>query len=57
MKLNFYISKNNAAIHIGHAEIFLREVIERETAVSELAFKTPVIQKTIRILPLNGNQE
>jgi hypothetical protein len=33
MKLDFYISKNNAAIHIGKTEIFLKEIIERETAV------------------------
>ena len=33
MKLDIYISKNNAAIHLGYAEIFLRELIERETAV------------------------
>jgi len=31
MKVDVYISKNNAAIHLGHAEIFLRELIERET--------------------------
>ena len=43
VKLDFYISKNNAAIHIGRAEVFLREIVERETAVQEISFKTPVI--------------
>lgn len=43
IKLDVYISKNNAAIHLGHAEIFLRELIARETAVVDAAMKTPVI--------------
>jgi protein fantom len=33
LKLDVYISKNNAAIHLGRAEVFLREIVERETAV------------------------
>ena len=33
MKIDIYISKNNAAIHLGHAEIHLRELVERETAM------------------------
>jgi hypothetical protein len=39
MKMDIYISKNNAAIHIGHAEIFLREIMERETIVSDSVFR------------------
>jgi len=33
MKLDIYISKNNSAVHLGYAEIFLKDLIERETAV------------------------
>ena len=33
MKIDIYISKNNAAIHLGHAEIHLRELVERETVM------------------------
>ncbi len=54
MKVDVYISKNNTAIHLGHAEIFLREVIERETAMQDLSYKTPVIQKTIRLFAAKG---
>lgn len=43
MKIDIYISKNNAALHLGHAEIFLRELVERETALSDASFKTPII--------------
>ena len=32
MKLDVYLSKNNAAVLIGRAEVLLRELIERETA-------------------------
>lgn len=49
MKIDVYISKNNAAIHLGHTEIHLREIIERETIAQEMSFKTPVIQKTMRV--------
>jgi len=31
LKLDVYISKNNAAIHLGHAEVYLRELVERES--------------------------
>jgi hypothetical protein len=43
MKIDVYISKNNAAIHLGHAELHMRELVERETVMQELSFKTPVI--------------
>ena len=50
VKIDVYISKNNAAVHLGHAEVFLRELIERETPLQDAnTFKTPVIQKPIRI--------
>ena len=55
MKVDVYISMNNAAIHLGHAEIFLRELIERETQAQDASFKTPVIQKTIRIMSAQSN--
>jgi hypothetical protein len=49
MKLDVYISKNNAAVLLGHAEVNLRGLIERETAVTDASFKTPVIQETVRV--------
>jgi hypothetical protein len=56
MKLDIYISKNNAAVHLGYAEIFLKDLIERETAVQDASFKTPIIQKTVRILSAKNVQ-
>jgi ligand-binding SRPBCC domain-containing protein len=50
VKIDVYISKNNSAIHLGHAEVFLRDLIERETPLQDAnTFKTPVITKPIRI--------
>jgi First C2 domain of RPGR-interacting protein 1 len=53
LKVDIYISKNNAAVHLGHAEINLRELIERETAVHDAAWRTPVVQKTVRVFGAN----
>jgi hypothetical protein len=41
LRLDVYISKNNAAIHLGHAEVFLREVVEREMGAADS--RPPVI--------------
>ena len=41
LKLDVYISKNNSAVHLGKAEILLRDLIEREAAHVES--KTPLI--------------
>jgi First C2 domain of RPGR-interacting protein 1 len=49
LKLDVYLSKNNAAVHLGHSEIHLRELIDRETAVQDYSMKTPVLQKTVRV--------
>jgi hypothetical protein len=57
MKIDIYISRNSAALHLGHAEIFLRELLERETAIQDASFKTPVIQKTVRIFGSKGGVE
>lgn len=43
VKLDIYISKNNAAVHLGYAELLLRELVERETAVQDASYKTPVV--------------
>jgi protein fantom len=58
IKMDVYISKNNSAVHLGHAEVFLRELIDREVASQDAAFRTPVIQKTVRIMgvPKNGQE-
>lgn len=31
--------------------MFLRDIIDRESAMTELSYKTPVIQKEVRIMP------
>jgi hypothetical protein len=43
LKMDVYISKNNAAVHLGHAEINLRELLDRETATTGAVQRTPVI--------------
>jgi hypothetical protein len=49
VKLDVYISKNNAAIHLGHAEVYLRDLIERETPMQDVTGRTPVIAKPVRV--------
>jgi hypothetical protein len=39
--MDIYISRNNAAVHMGHCEIMLRDLIEREAA--HISSKTPLI--------------
>lgn len=56
LKLDIYISKNNSAIHLGHAEIALREIIEREHAVQEASGKTPIIERSVRIIGAKTDQ-
>lgn len=56
MKMDIYISKNNAAVHLGRAEINLRELVEREVGVQDAAWRTPVVQKTVRIMGARGDQ-
>ena len=46
LKLDIYISRNNSAVHMGHAEVLLRSLIERETMSSA---KTPLIQDFITV--------
>jgi len=43
LKMDIYISRNNAAVHMGHCEIMLRDLIEREA--THISSKTPLIQK------------
>jgi hypothetical protein len=45
--MDVYISKNNAAVHLGKCEIMLRELIEREAAHVES--KTPLIQNWVKV--------
>jgi hypothetical protein len=46
LKLDIYISRNNSAVHMGHAEVILRSLIERESMSSA---KTPLIQDFITV--------
>ena len=56
LKIDVYISKNNAAVHLGRAEINLRELIDREVAIQDVAWRTPVVQKTVRLMGIRGDQ-
>jgi hypothetical protein len=47
LKIDVYISKNNSAVHLGKAEILLRDLIEREAAHVES--KTPLIQNWVKV--------
>ena len=47
LKMDVYISKNNAAVHLGKCEIMLRDLIEREAAHVES--KTPLIQNWVKV--------
>lgn len=43
MRIDIYISRNNAAVHLGRAEVLLREIVERESVMQELSLKPPLI--------------
>ena len=55
LKLDVYLSKNNAAVHLGRAEISLRELVESGGGQSS-SWKTPVVQKTVRVMSVRGEQ-
>jgi len=57
MKIDVYISKNNAAIHLGHAELLLRELIELETTVVDRNLKQPTLQKVLRVFASRGDTQ
>jgi hypothetical protein len=40
---------------LGSAFVYLREIVDREGAMSDYSFKTAVIQKTVRIMPVGKN--
>ena len=43
IKMDVYVSKNNAAVQVGRAEIMLKELIESEVISESVNAKTPVI--------------
>lgn len=43
IKMDVYVSKNNAAVQVGRAEIMLKELIESEVVSESVNAKTPVI--------------
>ena len=47
IKMDIFVSKNNAAVHIGRCEILLKELVEREAAFVDS--KTPLIQNWVKI--------
>ena len=53
IKMDVYVSKNNAAVQVGRAEILLKELIESELAAQNINMKTPVIQRWARVYPVS----
>ena len=49
--MDVFVSKNNAAVHIGRCEIMLKELIEREAAFVDS--KTPLIQNWVKIFAVS----
>jgi len=47
------MSKNNAAVHVGRAEVLLRELVKRESV--DINMKTPLVQKWARVFPVIQN--
>ena len=52
LKMDVYVSKNNAAVQVGRAEIMLKELIESELVTESINAKTPVIQRWARVFPI-----
>ena len=52
LKMDIYVSKNNAAVQVGRAEVLLKELIESEIVSASLNSKTPVVQKWARVYPV-----
>jgi hypothetical protein len=52
--MDVYVSRNNAAVHVGRCEILLRELIEREAAYVDS--KTPLIQNWVKIFAVNEDR-
>jgi hypothetical protein len=50
--MDVYVSKNNAAVHLGRCEVLLKELIEREVSAHDINMKTPVIQKWANVYPV-----
>ena len=53
LKMDVYVSKNNAAVQVGRAEILLKELIETEIQSENINSKTPVIQRWARLYPVS----
>ena len=41
--MDVYLSRNNAAVHLGRCEVLLKELIESEVSGQDMNMKTPVI--------------
>ena len=52
IKIDCYVSIKDAAVHIGRCEVILRELIQRELAVTDLNVKTPLISGWARLYPV-----
>jgi len=52
LKMDVYLSKNNAAVHMGRCEVMLKELVEREIASHDIGYKTPLIERWAKIFPI-----
>ena len=50
--MDVFIAKSSSAIHLGTAEVHLRDLWERETAMQEATGKSPVVQQSVRVMAL-----
>ena len=51
--MDVYVSKNNAAVQVGRAEILLKQLIESELSSLNPNMRTPVIQNWARVYPVS----
>ena len=52
VKMDVYVSRNNAAVQVGRAEIALKQLVESEVVSASLNTKTPVIQNWAKVYPV-----
>lgn len=55
IKLDCYVSKNNAAIHVGRSEILLKELLTKEIMLDRSS-KTTTLSAWARLYPVNAAQ-
>lgn len=56
LRIDVYHSRDNAAVHMGRAEVMLKELVEREVASGEALSKAPLIQRWAQVFPVGSNE-